>query len=106
MAEKYSPGTRPTDGKNLVWFGEIERKLAKLSLPTFTYRSSSLCLSPCADGKGGKERDNARKKVFALNFLYYRFFKYHFFYLALNWVVSVQNMSGCNVRIPQNRNPP
>jgi hypothetical protein len=29
-------------GKNLVWFGEIERKLAKLSITTFTYRSSSL----------------------------------------------------------------
>jgi hypothetical protein len=28
-------------GKNLVWFGEIERKLAKLSTTTFTYRSSS-----------------------------------------------------------------
>jgi hypothetical protein len=28
-AEKYSPGTRQTVGKNLVWFGEIERKLAK-----------------------------------------------------------------------------
>ena len=41
MAEKSSPGTRQTDGKNLVWLGEIERKLAKLSLPTFTYRSSS-----------------------------------------------------------------
>jgi hypothetical protein len=41
MAEKSSPGTRPIDGKNLVWFGEIERKLAKLSLPTFTYCSSS-----------------------------------------------------------------
>ncbi len=27
--------------KNLVWFGEIERKLAKLSMTTFTYRSSS-----------------------------------------------------------------
>jgi hypothetical protein len=25
----------------LVWFGEIERKLAKLTMPTFTYRSSS-----------------------------------------------------------------
>jgi hypothetical protein len=25
-----SAGTRQTDGKNLVWFGEIERKLAKL----------------------------------------------------------------------------
>jgi hypothetical protein len=29
MAEKYSPGTRQTENKNLVWFGEIERKLAK-----------------------------------------------------------------------------
>jgi hypothetical protein len=35
MAEKSCPGTRQTDGKNLVWFGEIERKLAKLSIPTF-----------------------------------------------------------------------
>jgi hypothetical protein len=30
-----------SEGKNLVWFGEIERKLAKLSMTTFTYRSSS-----------------------------------------------------------------
>jgi hypothetical protein len=28
-------------GENLVWFGEKERKLAKLSMTTFTYRSSS-----------------------------------------------------------------
>ncbi len=41
MAEKSCPGTRQTNTKNLVWFGEIERKLAKLSMPTFTYRSSS-----------------------------------------------------------------
>jgi hypothetical protein len=34
-------GTRQTDSKNLVWFGEIERKLAKLSKTTFTYHSSS-----------------------------------------------------------------
>ncbi len=40
MAEKYSPGNRQTEGKNLVWFGEIERKLAKLPMPAFTYRSS------------------------------------------------------------------
>ncbi len=33
-------GTRQTDGKSLVWFGELERKLAKLSKTTFTYRSS------------------------------------------------------------------
>jgi hypothetical protein len=38
MAEKYRPGTKQTEGKNLVWFGEIERKL---SIPAFTYRSSS-----------------------------------------------------------------
>ncbi len=37
MAERSSLGTR----QNLVWFGEIERKFAKLSTPTFTYRSSS-----------------------------------------------------------------
>jgi hypothetical protein len=41
MAEKSNPGTRQTDGKKFVWFGEIERKLAKFSMPTFTYRSSS-----------------------------------------------------------------
>jgi hypothetical protein len=40
MAEKSSHGTRQTEGKNLVWLGEIERKLAKLSTPTFTYHSS------------------------------------------------------------------
>jgi hypothetical protein len=41
MAEKSSHGTRQKDGKNLVWFGEIAKKLAKLSMPTFTYLSSS-----------------------------------------------------------------
>jgi hypothetical protein len=34
MAEKSSLGTRQTDGKILVWFGE--RNLAKLLLTTFT----------------------------------------------------------------------
>jgi hypothetical protein len=34
MAEKSSPGTRQTDNKNLVCFGEKERKLGKLSMPT------------------------------------------------------------------------
>jgi hypothetical protein len=29
--QKCPAGTRQTDGKNRVWFGEIERKLAKLS---------------------------------------------------------------------------
>jgi len=37
--QKSPAGTRQTDSKNLVWFGEIERKLAKLSKTTFTYRS-------------------------------------------------------------------
>jgi hypothetical protein len=41
IAEKSSPGTRQTDSKNLVWFGKIERKFDKLSMPTFTCRSSS-----------------------------------------------------------------
>jgi hypothetical protein len=39
--QKSPAGTRQTDGKNLVWFGEIERKLAKLPKTTFTHRSSS-----------------------------------------------------------------
>jgi hypothetical protein len=39
--QKSQAGTRQTYGKNLVWFGEIERKLAKLSKTIFTYRSSS-----------------------------------------------------------------
>jgi hypothetical protein len=30
MGEKSSPGTRKTDGKNLVWFGEIARKLGQI----------------------------------------------------------------------------
>ncbi len=30
--------------RTFVWFGEIERKLAKLLIPTFTYRSSSFIL--------------------------------------------------------------
>jgi hypothetical protein len=32
MAEKSSIGTMQTGGKNMVWFGEIKRKLAKLSM--------------------------------------------------------------------------
>jgi hypothetical protein len=39
--QKRPAGTWQRDGKNLVWFGEIERKLIKLSKTTFTYRSSS-----------------------------------------------------------------
>ncbi len=33
----YKYGLRQTDGKNLFWFGEIERNLAKLAMPTCTY---------------------------------------------------------------------
>jgi hypothetical protein len=36
--QKCPAGTRQTVGKTGVWFGEIERKLAKLSKTTFTYR--------------------------------------------------------------------
>ncbi len=39
--QKSPAGTRQTYGKIWAWFGEIERKLAKLSKPTFTYSSSS-----------------------------------------------------------------
>ncbi len=39
--QKSPAGIRQTVGKNLVWFGEIERKLAKISKTTFTYRSFS-----------------------------------------------------------------
>ncbi len=34
MAEKSNPGTRQRDSKNWVWFGDIERKLAELSMTT------------------------------------------------------------------------
>ena len=40
MAEK-SRWDQQTVGISLVWFGEIERKIAKLSKITLTYRSSS-----------------------------------------------------------------
>jgi hypothetical protein len=40
--QKSPAGTRQIDGKNLVWFGEIEKKLAKLSKTAFTCRSPSL----------------------------------------------------------------
>ncbi len=39
--QKSPAGTRQTYGKTYVRFREIERKLAKLSKTTFTYRSSS-----------------------------------------------------------------
>jgi hypothetical protein len=42
MTDKSSHETKQTEGKNLIWFEEIEIKLAKLSMPTFTYRSLSL----------------------------------------------------------------
>jgi hypothetical protein len=54
-------GNRQTDGKNLVWFGELERKLAKSSKTTFTYRSSSFLFyagtCPCPDAWGSKPWD-------------------------------------------------
>ncbi len=39
--QKSPVGTKQKCGKNQVWFGEMERKLAKLSKTTFTCRSSS-----------------------------------------------------------------
>jgi hypothetical protein len=39
--QKCPAGTRQTDGRIVVWFGELERKLAKLSKTTFAYCSSS-----------------------------------------------------------------
>jgi hypothetical protein len=40
VAEKSS-WDKANRGENLFWFGEIERKLAKLTMNTFAYRSSS-----------------------------------------------------------------
>ncbi len=40
-SQECPAGTRQTDGRNVVWFGELERKLAKLSKTTFAYCSSS-----------------------------------------------------------------
>jgi hypothetical protein len=37
--QESQAGTRQTDGKNFAWFGELERKLAKSSKTTFTYRT-------------------------------------------------------------------
>ncbi len=42
--QKSLAGTRQTGRKHLVLFGEIERKLFKLSKLTFTYRSFSLII--------------------------------------------------------------
>ncbi len=47
VAEKSSRDQANRGGKNLVWFGEIERKLAKLSKTTFAYRSSSYLFYDC-----------------------------------------------------------
>jgi hypothetical protein len=65
----------------LVWFGEIERKLAKLSMTTFTYRSSSKLFydfSTVPAGRTGRGRarrggwilGGQAKVVFSLNFFF------------------------------------
>jgi hypothetical protein len=51
MAEKSSRAPGKQTAENLVWFGEIERKLAKLSKTTFTYRSSSYLFYDWSSGK-------------------------------------------------------
>jgi hypothetical protein len=43
MAGKFS-WDRQTDGKNMVWFGEIERKLSKLSKTRYFYLSFFLLI--------------------------------------------------------------
>jgi hypothetical protein len=67
--QKSPAGTRQTDGKNLVWLREKERKLAKLSKTTFPYQRNDviiLChqnldLSVCegvpGEGVGEAEED-------------------------------------------------
>ncbi len=57
MAELSSLVTRQRYGENLVWFGEIERKLAKLSMPTLTYRSSSLLFYAVGGGVKTTEKN-------------------------------------------------
>jgi hypothetical protein len=49
------------EGKNLIWFEETEKKFAKISMTTFTYRSSSylydaisLLISCCRDAGSAK----------------------------------------------------
>jgi hypothetical protein len=50
--QKSSSGTRQTDGKNLVWFGEIESKLAKLSKTTYFYLPFFLLIILCLNYSG------------------------------------------------------
>ncbi len=63
MAEKSSPGTRQTDGKNLVWFGEIERKFGYLSnreKKTERQERNEAIVLVLADKKGGRRSQYKR----------------------------------------------
>jgi hypothetical protein len=59
--------------KTGVWFGEIERKLAKLSKTTFTYRSSSYLFYGCqlsaVSGQSGGKIGLLRKKILILTLM-------------------------------------
>jgi hypothetical protein len=69
LAEKSS-WDRQTDGKKLVWFGEIKRKLAKLSMTTFAYRSSSELFYVLT--VKWRENENRAKKVLIVRSSFYR----------------------------------
>jgi hypothetical protein len=72
MAEKSSPGTRQTDGKNLVWFGEIERKFGYLlnsEKKTERQKRNEAIVLLLADKKGGGRSQYKRwKKGFISSF--------------------------------------
>jgi hypothetical protein len=60
--QKSPAGTRQTDGKNMVWFGEIDKKLAKLSKTTFTYCLPLNYSMGIADEKERAEEKETEKK--------------------------------------------
>jgi hypothetical protein len=60
--QKSPAGTRQTDGKNMLWFGEIDRKLAKLSKTTFTYCLALNYSMGIADEKERAEEKETEKK--------------------------------------------
>jgi hypothetical protein len=49
MAEK-STGTKQTGGKNLIWFGEIERKISQI-IKDYFYLPFFLLIILCSNSK-------------------------------------------------------
>ncbi len=90
LAEKSS-WDRQTDGKHLVWFGEIERKLAKLSMTTFAYRSAiNLSVVPSVVWS----RRNKRYSI-----LFYSILPLNYFMVVMNASVArSQSERGNNIR--------